>query len=74
MVDHDRMDVGDQAESPAKNAENGKPHKELKMAVNKCYIFMFLMVVDSPGFLQGYALGEANQVQPCFNEKFGWET
>ena len=46
----------------------------LDMSANPWYFFTFMVVINLPGILVGYALGYQNQVTKCFYAKFDWTT
>ena len=44
------------------------------MSPNKFYFICITIVLNLPSFIAGYAVSYSNQVQPCLNAKFKWET
>lgn len=42
--------------------------------VNKCFFWLFILIINLTGVLLGYAMAYNNQVETCMNVKFGWES
>ena len=41
---------------------------------NTGFLILFTAIMQLPGIVVGYALGYQNQIEACFNVKFGWKT
>ena len=64
------VEVTDQADVHAKLLET-RNHTEFK-AVNKGFLTWFIIIMNLPGILLGYAMAYNNQVEMCINVKMGW--